>query len=94
MVTHTRGGNTEYRFAKNNAHVYVSDDININEFSINNEVEFELNAIANHMGGTDGGHYNAFCKHGKEWYLIDDETVRKTKAYSDQSAYILFYSKK
>lgn len=94
MVTHTRGGNTEYRFAKNNAHVYVSDDININDFSINNEVEFELNAIANHMGGTDGGHYNAFCKHGNDWYLIDDETVRKTKAYNDQSAYILFYSKK
>ena len=93
-VTYTRGGNTEYRFAKNNAHVSISDNINIDGFSINNEVNYKLKAIANHMGGTDGGHYNAFCKYDDDWYLIDDESVKKTKVFNDQSAYILFYSKK
>ena len=93
-MTFTIDGNQKYKFTKNNAHVLVSDDIDINEFSINHENDFQLNAIANHMGGTNGGHYNTFCKYDNNWYLIDDETVRKTNTYSDQSAYILFYSKK
>lgn len=87
------GNRMDYKFTKNNSHVKIHNDLDINNFSISNESPFTLNAIANHMGGTDGGHYNAFCKYDDSWFLIDDETIRKTTTYNDCSAYTLFYSK-
>ena len=87
------GSKIEYKFTKNNSRVKIHNELDINNFSISSERSFTLNAIANHMGGTDGGHYNAFCKYDDSWYLIDDETIRKTTTYNDHSAYTIFYSK-
>ena len=56
--------------------------------------KYDLFAVSQHYGGTDGGHYTAICKNvdGK-WYNYDDSQV--TEASPSQvvssAAYVLFY---
>ena len=88
-----RGNEIDYKFTKNNCHVSVKDSLDIDTFSINYENTFKLNAIANHMGSINGGHYNAFCRYNDNWLLIDDEEVKNIDSYNDRSAYTIFYSK-
>jgi len=80
-------------FIKNNEHVAIPRHLNTAEFAISRE-DFKLKAIANHMGGTQGGHYNAFTKHADQWFLIDDDEVKKVQEIHDRSAYTIFYEKK
>tara|TARA_B100000405_G_scaffold162409_1_gene113370 strand:- start:437 stop:1402 length:966 start_codon:yes stop_codon:yes gene_type:complete len=80
------------RFIKNNIHVEIPKKFNTAEYAISDE-NFQLKAVANHMGGTQGGHYNAFTKHGDQWYMVDDEDVRKVRDIDDSSAYTIFYEK-
>ena len=80
------------RFIKNNTHVTIPIELNTAEFAISGN-KFELKSIANHMGGTQGGHYNVFSKYSGDWFLIDDEDVRKVNEVNDRSAYTLFFEK-
>ena len=62
------------------------------------EYVYDLFGICNHLGGTRGGHYNAYVKNlNKNWYLYDDTTVEEiTDTYNliTPNAYCLFYRKK
>ena len=80
------------RFIKNNTHVKIPFELNTAEFAISGN-NYELKSIANHMGGTNGGHYNVFSKYSGKWFLIDDEDVRKISEVKDTSAYTLFFEK-
>ena len=80
------------KFVKNSVHVSVPKTIDISGCSLENE-SFQLNAIANHMGSTHGGHYNAFSKRNTSWYLIDDEEVKPVVDVHDRSAYTVFFRK-
>jgi ubiquitin C-terminal hydrolase len=57
--------------------------------------KYELFGICNHMGGLNGGHYNAFAKNADNyWLLYDDNTVTVVEhkpSIITQSAYCLFY---
>eukprot|EP00297_Palpitomonas_bilix_P005837 CAMPEP_0113903912 /NCGR_PEP_ID=MMETSP0780_2-20120614/22880_1 /TAXON_ID=652834 /ORGANISM="Palpitomonas bilix" /LENGTH=514 /DNA_ID=CAMNT_0000897303 /DNA_START=317 /DNA_END=1864 /DNA_ORIENTATION=- /assembly_acc=CAM_ASM_000599 len=55
---------------------------------------YRLNAVANHMGSTYGGHYTAYCKVGKSWHLFDDSRASSVdeRVVCSSSAYVLFYS--
>lgn len=57
--------------------------------------KYELIGIGNHMGGVNGGHYNAFIKNeNNEWFLYDDSNVAKVNNPENiisPSVYCLFY---
>lgn len=60
----------------------------------NTKLIYELFAVSNHIGfGIGGGHYTAYAKHQRKWYLFNDSGV--TPANSDKlctdEAYVLFY---
>lgn len=78
-------------------------DIPIDNFDLSSYVngydetdyKYELVGIGNHMGGVNGGHYNAFIKNAdNEWLLYDDSNisrVNKIETIISPSAYCLFY---
>lgn len=59
-------------------------------------VIYDCFGVVNHMGGTGGGHYTAFCKHPKrkEWCVYDDArwqgSLNPAQVQTD-SAYVVFY---
>ena len=56
---------------------------------------YGLVAVTVHKGTLSGGHYIAFVKRGKQWYLFNDELfepVTETLVLS-QEAYLLFYQR-
>lgn len=44
---------------------------------VENNNQYELYAICNHIGESGSGHYTAFCKNKGEWYKFDDAYVTK-----------------
>lgn len=81
------------RFIKNNQYIKIDEKIDLNDYSVDFDENFELRAVANHMGSMQSGHYNAYCLRNGGWYLIDDEDTRKVKSYDDQHAYTIFFKK-
>ena len=59
------------------------------------DITFELMAVANHSGDADWGHYTAVGKRNRNWYNFNDSHVSHSKspARSSESAYVLFYSR-
>ena len=58
---------------------------------------YDLYAVSNHVGGSFGGHYYAYCKNNdNNWYKFDDNVVytRNINKIVEQSAYCLFYKLK
>ena len=57
--------------------------------------KFDLYAVANHSGGTGGGHYYAYVNHDDKWYNMNDRSVGEISIdkIKTKSAYILFYEK-
>ena len=81
-------------WTKNQRYVKIPPSLDLNDFSVNYNENFDLKAIANHMGSMNGGHYNAYCKRDNDWFLIDDEDSRKVPSYQDNNAYTVFFQKK
>jgi ubiquitin C-terminal hydrolase len=56
--------------------------------------KYTLTAVVNHQGNLFDGHYTSCVFINNEWYLFDDENISKIETfnYSNQDAYILFYS--
>ena len=62
-----------------------------------NKYNYSLYGIANHTGGTAGGHYFAYVKNANgKWYNFNDTSVKEMKIFDliSPKAYLLFYSKK
>ena len=58
---------------------------------------YDLYAVCNHIGSTNGGHYTAHVKVNNEyWFLFNDSTIQRIKDENviTQNAYCLFYRKK
>ena len=64
----------------------------------NEKYIYDLFAVANHVGGLQGGHYYAYCKNCKdgEWYEFNDSNVDKIDKGKivTENAYVLFYCRK
>ena len=64
----------------------------------NEKYIYDLFAVANHVGGLQGGHYYAYCKNCKdgEWYEFNDSHVGKIdkNKVCSETAYVLFYSRR
>jgi len=63
-----------------------------------NNTSYTLYGVSNHMGGTHGGHYTAYCKHPdtNKWYSFNDARVNEVSSSRvvSPSAYVLFYEAK
>ena len=58
--------------------------------------QYSLESVVNHQGDTiQSGHYVAFVKSGKFWYLVNDDIVKRVamKSLSSSDSILLFYSK-
>ena len=54
---------------------------------------YDLFAVSQHYGSTEGGHYTAVCKNSGKWYNYDDSSVTVTSPWAclSSAAYVLFY---
>ena len=55
---------------------------------------YDLFAVSQHYGSTEGGHYTSVCKNRGKWYIYDDSSVKETnssKSILNSAAYVLFY---
>jgi len=80
-------------------HVQLPTVINLKEFGINDEdAEYSLIGLIQHIGGTGAGHYKAYCKNEEDgkWYNFNDKTVSECtiEEVLEAQAYIAFYQKK
>jgi len=74
-------------------------DLNLEKYVVgydNNNCNYELYGVCNHMGGCAGGHYTAYIKikDGK-WYHFNDKDVSEFNGdVITEMSYCLFYRKK
>jgi ubiquitin carboxyl-terminal hydrolase 4/11/15 len=77
-------------------------DLNMSQYLLSgaegsSSAMYNLFAVSNHMGGLGGGHYTAFARPSKEWWLLNDEStslVQDPAKIVSPNSYILFYSRK
>lgn len=82
------------RFNNNNRKINTFVDIPL---KLDWKDSFELYGICNHMGGSNGGHYTAYCKNNnKNWYKFNDNIVTQIDESNliTESCYCMFYVKK
>ena len=92
------------RFIKESSHWEKNDediDFPINNFNMKDLIIgpdkdhsiYDLFAVSQHYGSTEGGHYTAVCKNNDKWYNYDDSSVTITSPRSclSSAAYVLFY---
>lgn len=55
---------------------------------------YDLTSVIVHTGSLNSGHYYAYCRHGEEWFLFNDDkvTVTTERDVLSADAYLLFYS--
>ncbi|KAJ3206717.1 CSN-associated deubiquitinating enzyme Ubp12 [Clydaea vesicula] len=77
---------------------YNSETPHFSQTAEDDELVYDLFAVSNHMGGTNGGHYTAYAKNALDlnWYCFDDSHVSKAdiNRIVSTSAYMLFYQKR
>lgn len=82
---------------KDNSFISIPKQINFSKY-LNNDNEddlYDLVGIVNHSGYLSSGHYTAFGKRDKRWFLFNDSNVKQMEPNESEnsSSYILFYSK-
>ena len=57
---------------------------------------YDLYAVGNHIGGTAGGHYYAYCLLEDGWHEFNDSSVTPMRADKvvTSAAYVLYYRKR
>ncbi|OBA15914.1 uncharacterized protein OGAPODRAFT_88502 [Ogataea polymorpha] len=82
------------------ANVTYPETLDLSEYttSMNSPTKYKLSSVIVHQGrSVSSGHYIAHCRQPDgSWATYDDEFINKIKArdaLSDESAYVLFYSR-
>lgn len=87
-----------YNGKKNQENIHFDLEYDFSKYVNNNEDNnYELYSISNHMGGSRGGHYTAFVKNANnKWYHFNDTNVSEISEQNiiSNKAYCLFYRKK
>lgn len=89
----------DHTLRKNNTPVKMPVTIDLSQYVICDKsyVNYHLTSVGHHLGGSNSGHYVALCRHPLgEWYVIDDENVRKTTNSNEiqqgcDHGYVYFY---
>jgi len=96
LVIHLkRFAGQRYR-TKLSTHVIFPTELDIKQYTVAKESRrYQLFGVSNHIGGTAGGHYTAYCKHpdSGKWNLYNDTRVSPATSSSVNTAgaYVLFY---
>lgn len=86
----------------NNFISFPVDDLDLTQYSEGYdtiECNLKLISVGCHIGGLNGGHYYAICRHkNSKWYEYDDETVTEFNISKEKNrlfkyGYILIYEK-
>ena len=94
---------SRYQREKINAYVdFPIKGLDLSEFVLGDDdvsvPVYDLYAVSNHYGGTNGGHYTAFAKNfeNNKWYHFDDSRCQEVNVsrVKTQAAYVLFYRKR
>lgn len=97
-----RFGNTNGNTFKNSSYVDIPETLNLSKYcdksnNLNNDnLNYKLKGITNHMGGLNGGHYTADCvsiMDNSTWYNFDDSNVYRYNGsnINKSNAYMLLY---
>ena len=86
-------------FLKNNDSIDIPEFLNMTSYLslpeiAHGKVNYELYAIAHHIGTQQGGHCYSYLKNSDgSWYAVDDANVVKLKhpAFNGSTPYLLFY---
>ena len=87
-------------YQKNSSHVSAPmDDLDLSSYTVGyrpQESVYSLQAVCDHIGGVNGGHYSACVRRGGHWFRCDDEVVQSVDAKHvvTRNAYCLFYQRK
>lgn len=76
--------------------IYMPENLNLQEFTSENNPEYELSSLINHRGGVGRGHYTAYIKKKSQWYFTNDSSVKPCtweSAFKSQ-CYIAIYSRR
>jgi len=91
---------TGYFYGKNGTFIdFPLTDLDMGKYVCGPDKEYskyDLFAVSQHFGGTEGGHYTAVCKNiDGNWYDYNDSTcsLSSAKSVKSSSAYVLFYRK-
>ncbi|CAD8107209.1 unnamed protein product [Paramecium sonneborni] len=72
-------------------------NLDLNNYSEQEQATYDLYGVINHSGTLHSGHYTSYCKNKdtQKWYNFDDTKVReiKEKEVVSSDAYLLFYYK-
>ena len=90
------------RFTPTGKKIQLPINIELDDLDLSSFVEgydkdsykYDLFAVCNHSGVTQGGHYTATIKKGNSWYEYNDTLIQPTKKVVTQKSYCLFYKKK
>ena len=80
----------------NNNNDKINTFVDVQEYlELEDKHHYELYGICNHMGGSGGGHYTAYCKNNENWYKFNDNVVTKINDDNiiSSSCYCVFYRK-
>jgi len=55
--------------------------------------KYQLMSIAHHFGGMGCGHCYSHVKKNGQWYLLDDDDVKRVPAPTGADAYMIFYQR-
>lgn len=83
---------------QNDAITFPINSLNLERFVDGPKIpkpQFDLYAVCQHSGSTEGGHYASACKNFGKWYLFDDASFFECDddMICTQEGYILFYKK-
>jgi len=59
----------------------------------NEKANYELFGVINHEGNLYGGHYFSFIKGDNQWFMFNDNQIKKIDTFIHPSNYCLFYRK-
>ena len=72
------------------------ENLDISKYCINQEnTQYRLYAVSNHVGGYNGGHYFSYIEANNNWFEFNDmyvNSINRDKVLTN-SAYVLFYKK-
>jgi ubiquitin C-terminal hydrolase len=104
IVVLKRFQNDGIKFTKKNTMVsFPLDDLDMSNYTMGYDrykAKYRLRSIGCHVGGIQGGHYYAICRHrDNKWYMFNDRQCEEYNIKGDipmlqTRAYMLIYEKK
>ncbi len=77
---------------KHKSKIELDPILDMSRYSIE-KANYELFGVINHEGNLYGGHYFSFIKGDNEWFMFNDNQIKKIDTFIHPSNYCLFYRK-